>query len=405
LLKALTVAEIALAITLVVGAGWLVRSFDNLRSSDPGFRSEGRIAFDLRLPFALFIQPDMTQEQRQEAFTRIGQSKIELLARLRGLSGVVNVGTASTFPLVSDMDGTPFVEVQGVLSDPERPPIARQRLASPGFFDAMGIEIVAGRGFTDQDAQPGAAPVTIVNEEFVRRYMSGQDPVTAQIMFGYPVINAGTRRPVVGVVDDVKYATLDGEVQPAYYVPQGDATVLPRQAFVLQTSLADPGGLIPAVRAEVLKVHPQLVIDVQPVPALVASTLSRERLGMTLMIVFGAVALALAAVGIYGVIAYVSSQRSGEIATRMALGATQTDIFWMMLMQGSVLAAAGAVIGIAAAYATGRLASSWLYEVRASDPLILMSGLALVVAIAAFATIMSARRATRVDPALTLQGE
>jgi ABC-type antimicrobial peptide transport system permease subunit len=102
--------------------------------------------------------------------------------------------------------------------------------------------------------------------------------------------------------------------------------------------------------------------------------------------------------------AYVSSQRSGEVATRMALGATQTDIFWMMLRQGSVLAAAGAVIGIAAAYSTGRLASSWLYEVRPSDPLILLSGLALVVAIAASATVMSARRATRVDPALTLQG-
>jgi putative ABC transport system permease protein len=405
LLQAMTIAEIALAITLVAGAGWLVRSFDNLQRSDPGFESAGRVMFDLRLPFALFIQPDMTPEQQRQAFAGIGQRKSELLTRLRGLSGVVSVGTASTFPLAVDMDGTPFVEVPGVLSDPERPPIARQRTVSPDFFDTMGIDIVSGRGFTDQDAQPEAAPVTIVNREFVRRYMGGQDPLASQIVFGYPVVDAATQRPVVGVVDDVQYTSLDGEVQPAYYVPQGDAMVLGRQAVVVQTALADPGGLIAGIRAEVQRVHPQIVIDVRLVPALVASTLSRQRLGMMLMIVFGGIALVLAAVGIYGLIAYVSAQRTGEVATRMALGATQADIFWMMLKHGSALAAVGSALGVGAAYATGRLASSWLYEVRASDPLVLLCGLAVVLAIAIVATVTSARRATRVDPAVVLQAQ
>jgi ABC-type antimicrobial peptide transport system permease subunit len=137
----------------------------------------------------------------------------------------------------------------------------------------------------------------------------------------------------------------------------------------------------------------------------VASTISRQRLGRDLMVLFGLVALALAGVGIYGVIAYTSSHRSGEMATRMALGATPTNVFWLVVSQGRVLVASGAVLGVAVAYAAGRLASSWLYEVQASDPVILLSALGLVLGIAFLATVLPARRAARLEPARALRTE
>jgi ABC-type antimicrobial peptide transport system permease subunit len=206
------------------------------------------------------------------------------------------------------------------------------------------------------------------------------------------------------VVGDVRYRSIAEEAEPSFYVPQGQFP-FPRQTVVIATGLADPATAAPAVRAELARLEPQLAVDVDTAAHLVASTLTRQQLGMTLMLLFGATALALAAVGIYGVIAYASAQRMGEIATRLALGATPSDVFWLMMRRGQWLAVTGVAIGLAAAYAGGRTVASLVYGVHASDPIVLVTATIVVVAIAWMATAVPARRASRTDPVLVLRGE
>jgi predicted permease len=388
-LRLLIVAEIAVAITLVAGAGWVVRSFANLQAIDGGFVDRGRLVLDVTLPF-----------ERYRNFEQLTVWTRTLFASIDNIEGVSAVGASSGFPMRPDNDGTPLVQIEGVTTPPV---VARMRTVSPGFFDAMGIRMLQGRSFTDDDRQT-SAPVAIVNESFARRYLIGMDPVTAQIAFGFPTINARTRRAVVGVVSDVKYASLRGEAEPAFYVVQSQFPTL-RMSIAVATTLADPDAAIGAIRAEVNKADPLLAFEVESVEALVASTLSRQRLGMTLMLVFGAMAVTLAAIGIYGVIAYASAERRSEFATRMALGASSSTVFWMLASQARVLALVGGVIGVGAAYAAGTLASSWLYEVRASDPLILIGALAIVLVVTVCATLIPARRASRIDPAHALRAE
>jgi putative ABC transport system permease protein len=392
-LGAMIVAEVALAVTLVAGVGWLVRSFSNLQNTDPGFRSSGRLAFDVVLPFSRYRQAGQAL-----AWTH------ELYDRLRGMGGVVGVGATSSLPLRADRDATPLVQIHGESGEPTRiPVVSRMRMVSAGFFEAMGITMVTGRAFTNDDRQ-NTAPVAIVNQTFVRRFLGSRDPLSMQVSYGFPTVDPRTRSAVVGVVSDVKYASLSADPEPAIYVVDAQR-LMNRQTVVVATSLADPSGLVPPIRAEVKRMDPQLAVEFESVPTLVASTISRQELGMDLMMLFGVVALVLAAVGIYGVLAYASAQRRGEVATRMALGASPADIFWMMLGQGRALAAGGAILGLAGAYATGRMASSWLYEVSASDPLILTSALASVLVIALVATAIPARRASRIDPASALRSE
>ena len=388
-LGVMIVAEISLAITLVAGAGWLVRSFDNLRRSDPGFVSDGRLLFDVNLPTARYPTGD-----RAAAWFR------ELFPRLEGIAGITRVGSTSVFPLRGDLEVVSPVGVAGRPPDPERLITARRRLISPGLFDAMGTRMVSGRAFTAQDG-PDAARVAIVNEAFVRRFAAGMDVSTLRISFGFPPTPA-SERPVIGVARDVKYESVAADAEPAFYLPQ-DQFPAWAQSVVVSTSTRDAASVISAIRAEVAKSDPRVALEFESVPDVVAATLSRQQLGMTLMMVFGAIALTLAAIGIYGITAYVSSQRRFDVATRMALGATPANIFWSSLRRAARIAAIGAAIGLAAAYGTGRLASSWLYEVRASDAAILLLALGVVSIITMAASAISARRASLVRPASALR--
>jgi predicted lysophospholipase L1 biosynthesis ABC-type transport system permease subunit len=202
----------------------------------------------------------------------------------------------------------------------------------------------------------------------------------------------------------VSQVSVSVDPEPAFYLPL-DQSPFWRQAIVIETSLPDATRLVPLIRAEVKRLDPQLPIEPETVRAIVAATMSRQKLGMDLMILFGAIALGLAAVGIYGVIAYASAQRIGEIATRLALGATPGEMFWLMMRRGQTLAAAGAGIGLAAADAGGRTVSSMVYGVQASDPIVLASATVVVAAITLAATAIPARRASRTDPVLVLRGE
>jgi len=388
----MTVAEVALALMLVAGAGWLVQSFSRLRNTDPGFVTAGRLMVDVRPNNQTVRGAEQTL-----AWTR------NLFDRLRGLPGVSAVGSTVAFPLRGQLDSSVFIVFQGEAFDPSRPKGARFRLVTPGFFDAMGVPIVGGRDFTNDDRQ-NTEPVTIVNREFVKRYLQGRDPLRAAVAFGYPNVDTTRFRRIVGVVGDIRYRSMAEEPEPSFYGPQGQFP-FPRQTVVIATKLADATSMAPAVRREISSIDPQLAFDVDTVSTFVASTLVRQQLGMTLMLIFGATALVLAAVGIYGVIAYASAQRLGEIATRLALGATPTQVFWLMMRRGQGLAIVGITLGLAAAYAGGRTVSSMVYGVHASDPIVLLSATVVVVVITWLATALPARRASRTDPILALRGE
>ena len=388
----MTVAEVALALVLVAGAGWLVQSFSRLRHTDPGFATSGRLMVDVRPSPQAVRGSDQTL-----AWTRT------LFDRLRAIPGVAGVGSTLSFPLRSQLDGSVFVQFQGEAFDPARPMGARIRLVSPGFFEAMGVPVASGRDFTADDRQ-NTAPVAIVNREFVKRYLQGRDPLRAAFAFGYPNVDTRAFRTVVGVVGDVRYRSIAEEAEPSFYVPQGQFP-FGRQTVVIATKLPQAEALAPAVRREIASLEPQLAFEVDTVSHLVASTLVRQELGMTLMLIFGATALVLAAVGIYGVIAYASAQRLGEIATRLALGATPADVFWLMMRRGQLLAVAGAAIGLAAAYAGGRTVAATVYGVHASDPLVLASATVVVVIITWVATAIPARRAAGTDPIQALRAD
>jgi hypothetical protein len=296
--------------------------------------------------------------------------------------------------------GITYLAFQEQLDDPDHPRPVHPISVSPDFFDAMGIRMIAGRRFTNDDRQ-GTTKVAIVNRSFVQRYLPGRDPLTERFAVGYPTIDPKSMMSIVGVVENVKYGSLAERVEPIYYVPQVQAPYW-QPTLVVRTSLLNPRGIEPSVRAAIRDIDPQLVVRVDPVPAIVSASFSLQRLSMTLMVIFAGTALGLAAIGIYGVIAYTSAQRLGEVATRMALGATPKHVFWLMMNQGRTLSACGTVVGLVVALAAGRAVTSQLYQVRATDPLILALAVALVLVITCLAGLIPAHRASQISPARVL---
>ena len=391
-LSAMTVAEIALAVVLVAGAGWLVQGFAALRSTDPGFTAEQRVIFDVTF-----------QGARYRDGNAVRAAVDDLIGRLRALPGVTGAGTTSAFPLKGTLESSLLLQLHGEAMDPAHPMGTRQRFVSAGYFEASGTRIVQGRDFGPDD-RPDTTPVAVVNRTFVKRYLAGRDPIGVQFAAGYPDPDPRNEVTIIGVVDDVRQKSLGVEAEPAYYSPQSQIA-LRRHTVVVATSLADIAPLESAIRAEVRRLDPQIAVDFELVTDLVASTLRRQQLGMTLMLIFGGVAVLLAAVGIYGVVAYSVAQRGDEMATRLALGASPASVFRLVMRQGALLAIAGAGIGVGVAYLAGRIVSSQIYAIRASDPVILSAAVLLVGAIAAVGTMIPALRASKVSPARALHPE
>lgn len=391
-LGAMTIAEVALAIILVAGAGWLIRDFARLRSTDPGFVADGRLVFDVTL-----------QGPNFDSQPKVFAGYVDLFDRLRGLSGVTGVGATSNFPLRAGPENALLVHISGDENDTSHTYNTRQRLAGPGYFSAMGIKLLSGREFSLDD-KPGAPSVAIVNRSFVHKYLNGRDPLTSRFTSGYPDIDPRNEIMIVGVVEDVRHKSLNDPPEPAYYnsITQGTPR---RETIVVQTSMKQTGALQSAIRDELRKTDPQMAVDIDSATNIVESTLSRQSLGMTLMMWFGAAAVALAAVGVYGVIAYGAAQRRNEVATRLALGATPGDVFWLVLKQGRMLAIVGAAAGVTVAYLLGRLVSSRLYDVQASDPVVLVGATTFVIITALVATTVPAIRASRLKPSAVLRPE
>ena len=392
-LSVMTVAEIALAIMLVAGAGWLVRTFSNLRTIDAGFIAEKRLIFDVAFQGQRFPNGDAVHAARND-----------LIEKLRAIHGVTAVGATSAYPLRGALENSLIMAFHGETVDQSNPKGTRQRLVTPGLFAAMGAKIEQGRDFGPEDL-PNTQPNAIVNRTFVKRYVpTGQNPIGMKFSAGYPQPNPNQEVTIVGVVNDIRQKSLELEAEPAFYSP---LTQIPfrRMTMVVSTSGADAGPVQGAIRDELRKLDPQMAIDFERATDVVNATTSRQELGMTLMLIFGAVAVLLAAVGIYGVVAYAAAQRRDELATRLALGSTPGGVFWLVMKQGGILALIGTAIGLATAYLSGRIVSSQIYAIRASDPLMLTSAILLVVVIATLATMIPAWRASRLSPARVLHPE
>lgn len=389
-LSALTVAEIALGVTLVAGAGWLVRSFDNLRAVSPGFVATDRLVFD-----AVFLGPRYQDGQQVNVVAE------DLLQQIRNLSGVVSVGATVHLPLRRVPESSLFIEFNGEPMDPDRPLGSRQRIISRGYLETAGTTLLAGRDFTVDDRQ-GSTVKVLVNETFVNRYLKGRNPIGMKFRWGYPTINPQTESEIIGVVADVRQIALNTPAEPCFYNVDAQAPAR-RRTVMIHARDGGSTALQQSIREIVRAIDPQMPVEFSSMSTLAGATLLRQELGMMLMLVFGATALALAAVGIYGVIAFGASERRGEMATRLALGATAGHVFWLVLKQGVVLALIGAAIGLATSFVSGRLVASRLYEVSASDPIILTGATLIVALLAVMATVIPAARASTTRPAEVLR--
>jgi putative ABC transport system permease protein len=391
-LSMMTVVEIALAIVLVAGAGWLVRGFANLRSTELGFVPDKRLIFDVS-----FLGPKYPNPNAVDVASRT------LTERIAALPGVTAVGATSNFPFRNTLEGSLIAQFHGEPLDESNPIGTRQRFVSAGFFNAAGTRLLQGRDFGPDD-RANTRPVAIVNKTFVKRYLAGRDPLGLQFSAGYPRPDPRNEVTVVGVVDDIRQKTVTDEPEPAFYSPLSQIP-LRRQTVAVATSTSDVAGLQSAIREQVRQLDPQIAVEFEIVSDLVNATMRRQQLGMTLMLIFGAVAIVLAAVGIYGVVAYAVSQRRGEMATRLALGATPGSVFLLVMRQGALLASIGTAVGLVVAYLSGRIVSSQIYAIPASDPLMLSLAILLVAAITGVATMIPAWRASRLAPSGVLHSD
>jgi predicted permease len=391
--KILVIAELALALVLLVGAGLLIKGFSRLRSMNPGFNSANVMTMFLQLPTTRYGEiPKQTQFRR------------ELLTRLNSLPGV-QAAMVTDIPLGGNyvdhrfvIDGRPPVAVGG---EPEV-----QTLSVMGdYFHVMQIPLRAGRDFTPMDRE-GQPLVAIVNEEMVREFFPHENPIGVRIHWAR---DTGPPRwmTVIGVVGDVKHSGLNQPTDPAVYTPfsQSDEAWKRFMTLTIRARNAPPG-LVEEVKKQIWSVDGQIPVgDVRAMDELIAVSLAQERFNMLLLGLFAALALILAAVGIYGAMSYSASQRTHEIGIRTALGAQRRDVLQLVMKEGAAIALFGIAIGIAGALALTRLMASLLFEVRPTDPATFAAVAMLLALVTIAACYFPARRAMRVDPMVALRYE
>ncbi|HXY30259.1 MAG TPA: ABC transporter permease [Gemmatimonadaceae bacterium] len=387
----LVVAETALALVLLAGAGLLIHSFYNLERVDPGFRTDHVLMFSVSLPDANY--PNDTVQR--EAITALRE-------RVRALPGVTSASIAFGPPL----SGIRFGISYDVVGRPPTPPgqdvSAQIRPVTPEYFATMGVPLMSGRGFTDQDR--GSPQVVIVNREFVRRTFPHENPLGQHITLGWT--QAGVRQggEIVGVVGDVKQFALDQDAEPDVFLPLAQCPV--QQLSVVLRTRGDPLTLVGPARAAVHAVDPDLpIFSVASLEQMVDESVAQPRFYMMLLAAFAVLAVLLAAIGLYGVIAYGVAQRQHEIGVRMALGARPGDVLGLVVRQGMSMTGVGVLIGVALSLAMSRVMASLLFGVSSRDTITFALVLPLLGAVAFLACWLPARRAARVDPAVALRAE
>jgi predicted permease len=388
----LVVAEFALALPLLVGAGLMLNSFMRLQRVEPGFDSSRLLTMRVPLPAQKYPKTEQA----------VGFNE-ELVRRAQALPGVQSASVSSNLPLDSFIDSNNF-ELESRPTPPgQSQEVAENMAVGPDYFRTLGIPLLKGRYLSERDAGE-APPVMVVSEAFARRYFPGGEAVGTRLKTGGCKECEWTT--VVGVVGDVKDRGLGAEIAPAMYVPFVQEPVNVRMMNLVLRVEGDPSNLVPTVRREVNDIDPDLALaDIKTMEQLVSESLGQSRYRGVLLGVFAAVALALAAVGIYGVIAYAVGQRTREIGIRIALGARRRDIFRLVVGHGMALSLVGVAVGVAASLVLSRFLSSLLYEVSSTDPATFASVVLLLIAVALLACSIPARRATRVDPLNALRHE
>jgi putative ABC transport system permease protein len=386
----LVVAEIALSLVLLVGAGLLLRGFLKVSGTEPGFVSQGVLTAHVAVP---------TSAQRV-----VPRFYRPLLERVRALPGVRAAAVISMLPIQEAWTNASYnVEGRPVPPLPQQP-IAEIRMASPSFFNALGIPLLRGRDFTERDGEKGIN-VAIVNEVLVRQQFPGENPLGRRIFLG-----GDLKLEIVGVAGAVHQAGLDQAPLAEVYLPYGGAEgdygeLLGDAALVVKTP-GGPGVLTPDVRRAVRAVDPGVPLyKMLTMDQVISDSLASRRLNLWLLALFAGIALALSAAGLYGVISYLVAQRTREIGMRMALGAQARDVIRLVMRQGSRLTIAGIAVGALGALALTRWLESLLDGVSARDPLTFLSIAALLAAVALLASWLPARRAARVEPIVAIRNE
>jgi putative ABC transport system permease protein len=388
---ALVVAEVALAVVVVIGAGLLTRSLWRVEAIDPGFAVDSRVAGRVGLP-STYAQP----EQQARFFD-------ELLAELAATPGVEASGATTQLPLSGDFSISFTIEGRPEPAENQEPS-GEMRIVSAGYFDVMGIPLLRGRGFVEAD-RLDAPPVVVINQRLADLYFPDEDPIGRRIRIGYAHARDAERvREIVGIAGNTRDSGLAQEPMPLYYVHYRQ-TPEPAMDVVVRTG-GDGAAAVAALRREVAELD-------RDIPLYSARTLQEHVRGSTggrrfralLLGSFALVALLLASIGIYGVMAYTVAERTREIGIRMALGAARGDVMKQVLRNGLMLAVAGIALGALGALATGRLLSSFLFGVTPTDPPTFAFVALFLLAVAAAACYLPAHRATRVDPTVAMGAE
>ncbi len=384
--RTLVVAEVALAFAVIVGAGLLVRSFARLTAVDPGFAISHRLTMRVTPPVARYPRDT----------TRRATFYAQVFERLSGLPGVAAAGGVSELPL-GELKNMGSFDIQGKPTPRGQDgPHGDWRSASPGYFRAMGIALVRGRIFADRDGAT-APPVVVIDEEAARHWPAG-DAIGARISIDNPDV----WREIVGIVRSVRHDALDRPPRGTVYFPLAQRPT--PTVFAVVNTVHDPASVAAAARATIRGLDPELpVYDVRSLENRLSDSLGRRRIAMWLLVAFGSLALALAAIGVYGVLAYDVSQRKHEIGIRMALGADRSRVLQMVLASGFTLTIVGIGIGVGLAAAAARAASGLLFGVSPYDPVTYAAFAAVLVATAIAAAYVPARRATTVDPMTALR--
>ena len=382
--RALVVAEIGVTVVLLVGAGLLARSFASLQRVNPGFDVENLLV--------MRIAPDVTRYEgaqlRNDYYARV-------LNSIRELPGVASVAAVTVLPMSTI--GSDFYRpywLEGARPGGNVIPQANVRMATPGYFATLGLPLVSGREFSDQDALT-APRVVIINESLARLAWQGEDPVGRALILDYQ--GGAAARQVVGVVRDARYDGPRSDPAPEIFIPHAQNPYLVMNV-VMRTSI-DPGALAQSARAQALKVDPdQPVHSVTTMEELLADTMQQDRFAMLFVALFAAAGLLTAATGVYALLAYTVAQRRREIAVRMAIGASSYSVARLIVMESLTLALVGCVVGALGVAAVGRLARSILFGIAPQDPLTLGATAVVLITVVLAASWLPARRAARINP-------
>jgi predicted permease len=387
--SALISTEIAIAIVVLFLGTLLIRSFEKLIHVDPGFRTDHLLSLEITLP----------EPRYQDETPATNHFYERLIEKLQQSPGIVSAGTTIALPFKASHVMTRFLIAGEPALAPGALPMEQVRTVSPEFFQAMGLRLKQGRGFERKDVE-NSSDLIIVNQAFVRRYLSGKDPLTSSILMN--VLSPHPEKmPVIGVVTDAHDLGVETEAEPVLYFPGFGA-----HAVLLIRTNTDPKSILPELRTAVRELDPtQPIYHVETIDEILSDSLARQRMVAVLLGIFALLALTLAAIGIYGVIAYSVTQRTREIGVRMAVGSSRANILLLMLREAAAFTGIGVLAGLIAAFIGAHLASALLFQTSSADPFSIFVSVSALLIIAILAAVFPASRAASINPVEALRSE